>query len=120
MCTYHSKILKWSGLFNVLESLLQISQLLIDYTLSLFCALDGLGLECLNRLNLPIHVVCLWLETIEALLDLVDDSSVLEDRSIVAEVDGLRLFREDGDLAARIIVALLERLKSGGSITLEA
>ena len=38
----------------------------------------------------------------------------------MAEVDGLGLFGEDGDLAARIVVALLEGGESSGSLTLEA
>ena len=36
------------------------------------------------------------------------------------EVNGLRLLGEDGDLAAGVIVALLEGLESGGGVTAEA
>lgn len=35
------------------------------------------------------------------------------------EVDGLGLLGEDGDLAAGVVVALLERLKGGGGVALE-
>jgi hypothetical protein len=37
----------------------------------------------------------------------------------VGEVHGLRLLREHGYFAARIIVALLEGLESGGSVSFE-
>jgi hypothetical protein len=54
------------------------------------------------------------------LLDVVDDGLVLEDAAVVLEVDGLRLLGEDGDLAARVVVALLELLESGSSVALKA
>jgi hypothetical protein len=53
-------------------------------------------------------------------LDLVDDGLVLEDTAVVGEVNGLGLLGQDLDLAAGIIVALLERLKRGGSLAAEA
>lgn len=53
-------------------------------------------------------------------LDLVDDGLVLEDTAVVGEVDGLGLLGQDLDLAAGIIVALLERLQRGGSLAAEA
>jgi hypothetical protein len=70
--------------------------------------LESLRLECLDRLNLPAHIVCLGLEGVELLLDIVDDGLVLEDAAVVLEVDGLRLLGEDGNFAARIVVTLLE------------
>lgn len=41
-------------------------------------------------------------------LDLVDDGLVLQDAAVVGEVDGLGLLGQDLDLAAGVIVALLE------------
>jgi hypothetical protein len=38
----------------------------------------------------------------------------------VREVDGLGLLGEDGNFAARIVVALLEGLESGSSVAFEA
>jgi hypothetical protein len=38
----------------------------------------------------------------------------------VREVDGLGLLGEDGDLAAGVVVALLERLEGGGGVAPEA
>jgi hypothetical protein len=38
----------------------------------------------------------------------------------VREVDGLRLFLQNGDLPARVVVALLEGLEGGGSLASEA
>jgi hypothetical protein len=69
---------------------------------------------------LPAHIICLGLESIELLLNIVDDGLVLEDAAVVLEVDGLRLLGEDGDLAARVVVALLELLESGSSVALKA
>lgn len=36
------------------------------------------------------------------------------------EVDGLGLLGENGDLAAGVVVALLERLQGGGGVAFEA
>ena len=119
MSTYNSEIVEWPGLLNVLEGLLEIAQLLVNDGLGLLCALDGLGLESLNGLDLPSYVVCLGLECVELLLDIVDDGLVLEDAAVVGKVDGLRLLGEDGQLAARIVVALLEGLEGGGGLSLE-
>jgi hypothetical protein len=118
--TYHSQVGKWPGLLDVLQGLLQIAQLLVHNALGLFGALDGLRLECLDCLNLSADIVCLGLESVELLLNVVDDGLVLEDAAVVLEVDGLRLLGEDGDFAARIVVALLEGLKGSSSIAFEA
>jgi len=115
-----SEVIKRPGLLDVLQCLLEIAQFLVDNGLGLLCALDGLGLESLNGLDLPSYIVCLGLESVELLLDVVDDGLVLEDAAVVAEVDRLGLLGEDSDFAARIVVALLEGLKGGGGLTLEA
>lgn len=119
-CTYHGEIIEWPGLLDVLESLLKVAQLLVDNSLGLLCALDGLGLESLDGLDLPVHIVGLGLEGTEAALNLVDDGGVLEDGSVVGEVDGLGLLGQNGDLAARVVVALLESLEGSGSGAFEA
>lgn len=120
VCTYNGEIVKWPGVLNVLKRLLQIPQLLVDNALRLLSALDGLGLEGLDRLDLPVHIVCLGLEGIVALLDLIDDGGVLEDRAVVGEIDSLRLLGEHRYFAACIVIALLERLKGGSSVAFEA
>lgn len=116
----YSKIGEWPGLLDVLQGLVQVAQLLVDNRLGLLSALEGLGLECLNGLDLPVHVVGLGLEGLELLLDVVDNGLVLEEAAVGGEVDGLRLLREDRDFAARIVVALLEGLKGGSGLALEA
>ena len=118
--TYNSEVSKWPGILNVLQCLLKVAQLLVDNALGLLCALDGLGLESLNRLDLPSYIVCLGLESVKLLLDVVDNGLVLEDAAVVVEVDGLGLFGENGDFATRIVVALLEGLEGGGGLALEA
>jgi hypothetical protein len=99
---------------------LQVAQFLVYDALGLLGALNSLRLECLNRLDLPAHIVCLWLESVELLLDVVDDSLVLENAAVVLEVDGRSLLGEDGDFATRVVVALLEGLESGSSVALKA
>ena len=118
--THHSEVLKRSRGLNVLESLLQVLQLLINLALGLLGSLDGLRLESLNRLDLPVDVVLLWLESVELLLEVVDDGLVLEHAAVVGEVDGLWLLGQDLDLAASVVVALLESYKSVGGVAFEA
>lgn len=52
-------------------------------------------------------------------LELVDDGLVLQDVAVVGEVDGLGLLGKELDLAARIVVTLLEGLEGGGCLTAE-
>lgn len=54
------------------------------------------------------------------LLDLVNDGLVLEDTAVVGEVDSLGLLGQGLDLAAGIVVTLLERLQRGGGLAAEA
>ena len=114
-----SEVRERPGVLDVLQGLLEIAELLVDNGLGLLGALDGLGLESLDGLDLPVYVVGLGLEGVELLLDVVDDGLVLEDGAVVREVDVLGLLGEDGDLAAGVIVALLERLEGSGGVSLE-
>ena len=106
--TYHGEVLKWTSGLNVLQCLLKILQLSIDLALGLLGALDGLCLEGLDGLHLSLHVILLWLERGELLLEVVDDVLVLQKAAVLGEVDGLWLFGKDLDLATGDIVALLE------------
>jgi hypothetical protein len=119
MSTYHCELIKRPRVLNVGQSLLQVRQLLINHNLRLLRALHSLGLESLNSLDLPVYIICGGLEGREALLDFVDDGGVLEVGAVVREVDGLGLLGEDGDLAARIVVALLEVLEGRGRVAFE-
>lgn len=53
-------------------------------------------------------------------LELIDDGRVLQDAAVVAEVNGLGLLGQDLDLAASLVVALLESLERGGGLAAEA
>ena len=114
--TYNGEIVKRPCLLNVLQRLLQIAQFLVDQALRFLGALHSLGLKGLDGLDLSVHIVRLGLERAEALLDLVDDGRVLEYRAVVSEVDLLRLLLQYVDFAARVVVALLERLERGSSL----
>jgi hypothetical protein len=118
--TYHGEVLEGTGSLDVLQSLLQVDKLGIDLALGLLGVLDGLGLESVDGLQLAADIVGSGLEGLEVVLDLVDDGLVLEDTAVVGEVDGLGLLGQDLDLAAGIIVALLEGLQGGGSLAAEA
>lgn len=89
--TYNSKILKRSRRLNILQSLLQIPQLLIDLPLSHLRILNRLSLKRLDSLNLPSNIICSWLEALEVILDLVDYGLVLEHGAVMAEINFLRL-----------------------------
>ena len=117
--TYHSQLIERPGFFDVLQRLLEIAQLPVDNALGLLGALHSLCLESLDSLDLPSNIVRLGLECIELLLDIVDNGGILENGPVVGEVDRLRLFREDSHFTARIVIALLEALESGGSLTLK-
>lgn len=120
LSTYHSQIFKRPSLLDILQCLLQIPQLLINHTLCFFSTLYSLLLKGLDCLDLPCYIVCLGLESTERLLDFVDDGRVLENAAVITEVDSLGLLGEDGDFAARIVVAFLEGLERGCSLTFEA
>jgi hypothetical protein len=53
-------------------------------------------------------------------LDLVDDGLVLQDAAVVGEVDGLGLLGQELDLAAGVVVALLEVLERSGGLAAKA
>lgn len=93
-------------------------QLHVDLALRRLSIFDGLGLERLDGFELLIKVVGGGLEGTVRLLNLVDDGLVLEDGAVMTEIDFLRGFGEDGDLAANVLVALLEGLEGGNCLSL--
>jgi DNA-binding transcriptional ArsR family regulator len=118
--TYHSEVLEGTGLLDVLERGSQILQFQIHSLLGRLGVLDSLHLERINGLQLAADIVGNGLEGLEALLDLVDDGLVLQGRSVGGEVDSGRLVRQLLDLAAGILIALLEGLKGGNGLATEA
>lgn len=116
----NGKLVEWPGLLDVLERGSEVLELQVDGLLGGLCVLDGLDLEGLDGLDLAGDVVGGGLEGLEALLDLVDDGLVLEDGAVVGEVDGGGLLRELLDLAAGVLVALLEGLQGGDGLAAEA
>lgn len=72
--------------------------------------MHSLGLEGINGLDLARDIVGRGLEALELGLDIIDHGLVLQRVAVVVEVDSLGLFGQDLYLAARVIVALLERL----------
>lgn len=118
--TYHGEVLEGTGGLDVLQGLLQVDELSVDLALGLLGVLDGLGLEGIDGLQLAADIVRSRLEALEVVLDLVNDGLVLEDAAVVGKVDGLGLLGQDLDLAAGVIVALLEGLQRGGGLAAEA
>jgi hypothetical protein len=106
-------------LLNVGEGLLKVLQLQADLLLGGLGILDGLDLEGLDGLDLAGDVVGRGLEGGEALLDLGDDGLVLEGRAVVGEVDLGGELAEGRDLAAGVLVALLEGLQGGDGLATE-
>lgn len=118
--TYHSKIIKRPRLLDVPQRLLQVRQLAIHHTLGLLRILHRLRLEGLDGLDLPTHIVRHQLEVAEVPLDLVHDSPVLQPLPVGREVDRLRRLRERLQLAARVVVALLEGTECRCCLALQA
>lgn len=118
--TYHRELVERTGSLDVLEGLLQVGQLGLNAALGLLGALNSLGLESVNGLELAVHVVGRRLEGLEVVLDLVDHSLVLEVLAVEGKVNGLGLLGKNGELAAGIIVALLEGLQGGSGLAAKA
>ena len=118
--TYDSEVLEGTSSLDVLESLLQVLQLDLNLALGSLGVLNSLGLESVNGLQLAADIVRSGLEGLEVVLDLVDDGLVLQDAAVVAEIFGLGLLGQDLDLAAILIVALLEGLEGGSVLAAEA
>lgn len=118
--TYDSEVLEGASGLDVGQGLLEVLELEVDLLLGGLGVLHGLDLKGLDGLDLAGDIVGGGLEGGEALLDLVDDGLVLEDGAVLSEVDGRGELRQLLDPAAGVLVALLESLKGGGGLTLEA
>lgn len=118
--TYDSEVLEGTGSLDVLQGLLEVDELLVDLALSLLGVLDSLGLESINGLQLAADIVRSGLEVLEVVLDLVNNSLVLQGLAVVGEVDGLGSLGQNLDLAAGIVVALLEGIERSGGLAAEA
>lgn len=118
--TYNGEVLEGSGLLDVLEGSGEVLELEVDGLLGGLGVLDSLGLEGVNGLDLSADVVGGGLESVESLLDLVDDGLVLQEGSVGGEVNRRGLLGEHLDLAAGILVALLEGLQGSDGLATEA
>lgn len=116
--TYHSQVLEWPGLLNVLQGLLQVRKLRVNLALGGQGILDSLGLESLDGLQLLGEIDRDGLEGLVGPLNLINDGLVLEDSAVVSDIQLLGQSTENDDLAAGLLVALLERLKGGDGLTL--
>ena len=116
MDTYDSELVEGTGSLDVLQGLLEVDKLSLNLALGLLGVLDGLGLEGIDGLQLAGDIVGSGLEVLEVVLDLVDNSLVLEGLAVVGAVNGLGLLGQDLDLAAGVVVALLESLQGGGGL----
>ena len=76
----------------------------------------SLSLEGLNSLHVPRNVVGDGLEVPQELLSFINDSLVLEYRTVVRKVDGGRLGVELCVDPLRVAVTFTERLKSGDGL----
>ena len=117
--TYHCEVLERTCLLDVLQSLLQVDQFLVNKTLCLLRIFDSLHLECLDGLDLLRDIVCGGLEVLHGLLDFVDHGLVLEHTSVLCKVHCLGLLGELLNLSTGGIVSLFEVRKSCGGLTLE-
>jgi hypothetical protein len=109
----HRNLIPPSRTLNISQCLLPTPQLNLDLALRLLGIPHRHLFESLDLPDLLGHIICLGLEALEVLLNLVDDSCVLEQGAIVAEVDSGGLIGQDLDPAAGVIVALLEVRERG-------
>ena len=116
--TYHCQIVKRPCSLNILQGFIQVPQLRINSSLGLLSTLHSLRLESLDRFQLPVDIVCSWLELLEMLLDLVYDCGVLEGLAVVLEVNSLRQVAKLVESSSRVVVTLLESGKSSGGLPL--
>ena len=111
MPTHQSQLFERSSLLDVRQSLLQTLQLLLNQTLGLLGTLHSANFICLDSLDLLAHIVRRWLETLCERFNLVDNSLVLKNGSVVSEIDGLGSSGKRLNSSASIIVALLKGLE---------
>lgn len=116
--TYHSQFVERACFGNILQGRAEIRQLGINLVLGSLRILDSCGFEVFDRSQSIRDVVSLRLERLEGGLNLVDDGLILEDGAVVREVDFAGGVLQNGDLAAGILVALLEGLELGRSLAL--
>jgi hypothetical protein len=133
--TTYSQVLERTGLLNVCEGGLELLQLDVDFCCCLLGFLDlhhikrqgvkihfttsptyRLSLEGLNNLDVCIGVVSHGLELLQELLSFIDDSSVLQDRTVVSNIDGSWLRRVLGVDTLSICVPLAEHLEGSNRI----
>lgn len=119
-CTYNSEVLERPGRLNVLQGRGEVLELQVDGLLGSLGILDGLHLEGVDGLDLAADIVGVGLELLESLLNLINDGAVLEHGAVGGEVDGRGLLRQLLNLAARVLVALLEGLQGGDGLAAEA
>lgn len=80
----------------------------------------SLGLELVDGLKLGIEVVGDSLEALDGLLGLVNDGLVLEDATVMGEINGGGLGLELSEDTLGLIVALTEGLERGSGLLGEA
>lgn len=105
------KLVERSGGLNVLQSLFQVGQFLLDKLSGFLSILQSLSLESLNGLNLLGDVVRNGLEGLESGFDLVNDILVLQNAAVVSKVDLTCSRRQFEELLAGIVITLAESLK---------
>ena len=117
---YLCQLLKRPRILNILQCLLQRSQFGIHGNLCLFRVLNRFCLKRLNGLDLPCDIVGLGLETLDLLLNLVDDGLVVDLGSVRSEVDGGRKVGENLDLPSGVVVTLFEGCEGSSGLALQA
>jgi hypothetical protein len=108
----YCQLFKWTGLFDVRKSRLELLQLNVDFLLRFFGFLNlqniqvnhqktpsnhisvrsqeithCLDLECFDSLYMRIHIIRHRLEFFQQFLRFVDDGFILHDRAVVRNVD---------------------------------
>lgn len=115
----NGSLLPWSGTLNITQCLFEAPQFHLNLGLCLLSISQSDLLEALNRPQLLVDIVSLWLESLVVLLDLVNDLGVLENGTVRSEIDLLRLVLKLLEFSASVVVTLLEVCERGGCLASE-
>lgn len=112
----HGQLVERSGALNILQSGLQLFDLLQNRLLGQLGVLNGLLLEDVNSLQSLGHIVSDWLESLDSLLNLINNALVLQHLSVVSKVNVEGLTGQFKVLLLGLVVSLLESSQAGRSL----
>ena len=112
----YTQFLRLPGLFNILNRLLQILHLLDNFLLCFLSTLHRLDLKLFNPRQNSTDVIRNRLKRLCGLLNFVNDGRVLEDGTVIGQVDGGARRLELVEFVVGVDVAFAEGGEGGGCV----